>query len=243
MLEARLRSLMKAMLRRVVHLTRTAPRGLVRVGSCFFEVFPESRPLVIAGYYEHEEREAIRRFVPPDLPVVELGGSQGIVACITNRFLKNKKLHVVVEANSSVLPLLTRNRDRNRCEFEIVQAAAGIPRETVRFFPDENPLKSSALVEGSHYNDVSCISLNEIVHRRGFHGCTLICDIEGAEIGLIEAEIDVLCDRFKLLIVEFHPGISGVDTVRRTLNLLINRKFEVIWSKRHVSVLRKMAVA
>jgi FkbM family methyltransferase len=233
------RALMKQTFRRVLSLFRRGPHGLVRLGVCFFEVFPETRDLMLAGYYENEEREAIKRYLSSDLPVIELGGSQGVVACITNRVLKAKTLHVVVEANPNVIPLLTRNRDRNHCKFEVVHGAVGPSRETITFFCNDNPLMSSTQASEMQSCEVRSVTLSELVESRGFRDCTLICDIEGAEIALIDRELKTLSDRFRLLIVEFHPGISGSDEVQRNLNGLSKNGFTLIWKKRHVHVLRK----
>ena len=190
-------------------MTRRGPHGLVRLGACFFEVLPETRDLILSGYYEHEERSAIRSYLPPELPVIELGASQGVLSCVTNRLLRDRSRHIVVEANPSLLPLLARNRDRNRCRFEIVHAVAGVATGTVDFFCDTNPLKSSLFVSSAKPCPVPVMTLGELLHARGFRDCTLICDIEGAEIGLIEGSIQLLKDHFQVLIVEFHPFITG----------------------------------
>jgi FkbM family methyltransferase len=234
-------AIVRRSLRSALHLTRRTPWGLVRVGACFFEVLPETRDLILSGYYEHEEREAIRCYLPPESPVIELGASQGVVSCITNRILNDRNRHVVVEANPFLVPLLTRNRDRNRCKFEIVHAAAGSAQSAVGFFCDKDPLKSSLLISSPQCHAVSAVTLSELIHSRGFRHCTLICDIEGSEIGLIEGATQVLSDHFQLLIVEFHPGISGNQVVRETLERLRSCGFRLVSRKRHVYVLRKAA--
>jgi FkbM family methyltransferase len=233
------RALLKETLRRVVSFSRRGPRGLVRLGICFFEVFPETRDLMLTGYYENEEREAIKRYLSSNLPVIELGGSQGVVSCITNRLLKVKTSHIVVEANPNVIPLLTRNRDRNRCKFEVVHGAVGPPGETITFFCNDNPLMSSTQISNMPSCEVPSVTLSELAQSRGFRDCTLICDIEGAEMALIDRELQTLSDRFRLLILEFHPTISGPHEVQRNLDRLSRHGFTLIWKKRHVYVLRK----
>jgi FkbM family methyltransferase len=134
--------------------------------------------------------------------------------------LNDKNRHMVVEANPFLLPLLTRNRDRNRCKFEIVHAAAGSAENTVGFFCEENPLASSLLISTPKCRTVPTVTLSELIHSRGFRHCTLICDIEGAEIGLIQGETQVSSDHFQLLIIEFHPAITGIEAVQDTLERL-----------------------
>jgi len=235
----RARALLKDTLRKVVSFSRRGPHGLVRLGICYFEVFPETRDLMLTGYYENEEREAIKRYLSSDLPVIELGGSQGIVACITNRALKAKTSHIVVEANPNVIPFLTRNRDRNRCKFEVVHGAVGAPGKTITFFCNDDPLMSSTQISKMQSCEVPSVTLTELAQSRGFRNCTLICDIEGAEIALLERELETLSDRFRLLIIEFHPTITGSQEVQRNLDQLSKHGFTLIWKKRHVHVFRK----
>src|SRR5688572_27871524 len=62
--------------------------------------------------YENGERTALR-LIPSaiGLPVIELGGSIGVVACISSQHFGNPERHVVVEANPALIPVLTANRD------------------------------------------------------------------------------------------------------------------------------------
>jgi hypothetical protein len=87
--------------------------------------------------------------------------------------------------------------------------------------------------------EVPSVTLTELAQSRGFRNCTLICDIEGAEIALIERELETLSDRFRLLIIEFHPTITGSQEVQRNLDQLSKHGFTLIWKKRHVHVFRK----
>ena len=51
---------------------------------------------MVKNDYELPERTAIARYLRRDLPVVELGGSIGVVACVTNRLLKDRTADLVV---------------------------------------------------------------------------------------------------------------------------------------------------
>jgi hypothetical protein len=42
---------------------------------------------LITNQYELPERHAVVRYLRRDLPVIELGGSMGVVACVTNKLL------------------------------------------------------------------------------------------------------------------------------------------------------------
>ena len=47
------------------------------------------------GIYEVSERKLARRYIDRSLPIVEIGGSIGGVACTTNKLLANPTGHVV----------------------------------------------------------------------------------------------------------------------------------------------------
>src|SRR5580698_4591709 len=114
----------------------------VRLGRCIFslEGITDKSTLIelFTNKYEAAERQAVARYLRRDIPVVELGGSMGVVACVTNRLLKDPAAHVVVEANPLVIPQLELNRALNRCQFEIVNRAIAYEMETVTFRPSSN---------------------------------------------------------------------------------------------------------
>jgi hypothetical protein len=85
------------------------------------------------GLYEREETDLVRSYLPRDEPVIELGGSIGVVSCLTNKLLECPEDHVVVEANPVLIPTLERNREQNGCRFAIEPAAAAYGTERVDF--------------------------------------------------------------------------------------------------------------
>ena len=78
----------------LIQLWHRAPGGLARVGGCRFRVNDlddHIRVLLLMDEYEKEEREAVKRFLDPGLPVIELGGSLGVVSCVINKKLRHAK--------------------------------------------------------------------------------------------------------------------------------------------------------
>ena len=215
--------------------------GTVRVEGCRFDV---SSPLisnelkcrVFYGRYERTERELLRRHLPAGSPVVELGGGMGLVACIVNRRLQHPDQHVVVEANPQMLPLIERNRGLNSSRFELVHAAIGYDgdRMTLRLGEDLLGSRFQAADDG----DVQVIQLRDILDRRGFGTCTLICDIEGGEIDLVEHEIETLRSRVGLIVLEEHPEYCREDVRAGMFKLLTRSGFESIDALRKVHVFR-----
>ena len=63
-----------------------------------------------------------------------------------------------------------------------------------------------------------------------------MCDIEGSELEMIRAEIDTLRSRVEVFIVEFHPGISGLEPVEEVRLFLKDHGFAEEWHRHNVFV-------
>ena len=227
---------------KAMQVSRARPGGLVRMDGCVFRVEPDLRRWLLNGEYEGPERFAGKRYIRPDIPVVEFGGSVGVVSCLLNRRLKNSANHVVVEANPHTLPTLLENRNRNRCKFEILHGAVGAVGKTVRIYFGENALSSSAAASSGESVEVPALKLADILHSRGFSRCALMCDIEGSELEMIRAEMDTLRSRVEVFIVEFHPRISGLERVEEARQLLKGEGFVEVWHRQDVFAYQNSAL-
>lgn len=193
--------------------------------------------LLKTAMYELPERVAISRYLNPDLPVIELGASIGVVACTTNRRLHRKDQHVVVEANPSLIPHLAANHRRNRCGFEILHRALAYGSESVDlWFNSGNPLATSAYVNGGATVRVETVTLEQIFQRRSFEIATLICDVEGSEFDLISKEAPLLAQRVGLLILELHERLLGPDRTRQVWERLTTIGFRLMHSQHETHV-------
>ena len=221
---------------RMQRLTRTIPGGLIRMGPCLFRSDEQSRELLLEDTYEQKERFAMKRYVRPDIPVVEFGGSLGVVSCLLNRRLRNPARHVVVEANPQNLPMLLENRNRNRCKFEVLHGAAGVEGKTVRIYFGNGALTASSIATTENSVEVSGITLEEVMRDRSFDSCALVCDIEGSEIHLVRSEIATFRARVEVFIVELHPRINGREEVEDIQKFLQANGFEEVWQEGDVYV-------
>ncbi len=225
------------------------------IDGCTFSLDSRAIPtglkaLFLFNRYERAERDALRRHLDPLLPVVEFGGSLGVVACILNRLLKEPTRHVVIEANAAMLPVLEENKRRNDCQFQVMHRAIAYGAPTVTFFEDDDFLQGSVLSGRTGYEgrprrevSVTAVSLREIVDSHAFDRCTLVCDIEGAEIHLVEHELGILRDRVHTMIMETHPGAVGAESVQRMMDALQNAGFEQVGGEAETVVLRNTALS
>jgi FkbM family methyltransferase len=215
----------------------------IRIDGCTFRLKEitdgATRIELITRNYEAAERKAVARYLRRDLPVVELGGSMGVVACVTNRLLKDRKAHLVVEANPLAIPHLQHNRQLNRCQFEIVNCAIAYGAEFITFRPATNMAGSSITRPGEESPvTVDAIPLRKLVHDRGFERFGLVCDIEGLEYDLVCHEGDVLKNA-DTIIMETHARYIGEEKLRLMMTKLEQFGFKVVEEIGFVVVLQK----
>jgi len=220
------------------------PTEIVRLDGCRFTIAKDRVPanvvdLLLSDLYEEPERKALRRFLNPELPVIELGACIGVVSCLTNRRLRNPENHVVVEANPGLLPLLEQNRARNECRFEIVHAAVSPGAEAITFRVDDNILASSVHGDDGRSVTVNAVTLERLLNDHGFQQATLICDIEGAELELVKHELKTLGERVSTIIMELHDRIVGQEPTQRMLASLESAGFKIVSRDGDVVVLQK----
>lgn len=198
----------------------------VSLDGCEFDVSdpqisPRLKSRFLTHRYEPEIRHMVKHVIDRRLPLIELGGSIGVVSCISNRTLEHPEEHVVVEANPFLIPLLENNRARNGCKFTILQRAVGYatsPTMTFQRHP-ESTVSGMLAGEGGEGLPVQTVSLKEILRQFHYARACVICDIEGTEVDLIDHELETLVQAVQVFVVELHDFIVE----RRILNERIER--------------------
>jgi FkbM family methyltransferase len=215
----------------------------VRLDRCTFSLEgitdSSSRIQLITHTYEAPERRAVARYARANLPVVELGGSIGVVSCVTNKLLQNPTAHVVVEANPLAIPQLEGNRRLNNCQFEIVNRAIAYGVDSVTFRPNSSMCGNSITGDGDLSPvTVQTVRLGDLVRDRGFKRFTLICDIEGVEYDLVCQETEVLKSA-DTIIMETHDRFIGAEKTRLMMDKLAGLGFRLVEETEFVIVLRQ----
>lgn len=202
------------------------------------------RRLVIDGKYEQDERRAIERHMPADLPVIELGGSLGIISRFIASRLADTTAHVVVEANPDLVAICEANARRaaRSGPVTLVHKALSYDGPRVAFLASDDFL-SNRIASGSpgHAVEVETCALPELVALAGAEdGYCLIADIEGAEFDLFRHDREALAG-CRIAIVEIHPAIfedddrteaefwelvsaAGMRQVERTANVCVLKR-------------------
>jgi FkbM family methyltransferase len=215
----------------------------VRLDRCTFSLAAiadaSTRIELITRRYEAPERRLVARYIKRTLPVVELGGSMGVVACVTNKLLKDPSAHVVIEANPLAVPLLELNKKLNRSQFEIVNQAIAYGAASVTFHPSSNLCESSITVAGDQPAvSVPATQLCEVVRQRGFSRFNLVCDIEGLEYDLVCHEAEALKNA-AIIIMETHARFIGEEKISFTMSRLEQLGFRIVEKTGFVVVLER----
>lgn len=189
----------------------------------------EFKGRLIMGQYEEYERQIIKKYLPKHEPVIELGGSIGVVSCLINRELTSPEWHVVVEANPTLIPTLQKNRELNACHFTIVDAAIGYDGPSIAFFSNGFSLVGNVFQGGDVPVQVPTITLQAIAENAGFDRFNVVSDIEGSEIDLVQHEMDFLRAHVNLLLVETHEETPhGEEGPRIVASAMQQNNFEII---------------
>jgi len=65
----------------------------------------------------------VRKYIPRDATVLELGARYGTVSCVISQILDTPRNHVAVEPDPSVTKFLRANRDNNGGKFQVFEGA------------------------------------------------------------------------------------------------------------------------
>lgn len=156
------------------------------LGGTVFTIPPRApldlRKALRRGTYAAPKRAMIAKWLPRDLPVVELGGSYGIVSHTIRRHIAPTSQLLVVQSDPALLPLCTAN-----------VALAGHTATT--------RVIGAALAHGT-----DAPPLARLLADNGITGdFSLVCNIDGAEYDLLLHDSASLA-RCAMIVMHIHPA-------------------------------------
>ncbi len=194
-----------------------------RADGCEFEI-PRHltsrayRSCFLGNSYEAEERELIRKFICSDDSVLEIGACLGIVSCVTNKLLREKQRHVVVEGNPFCIPVIQRNREINQCSFQVENFALSNQPDVTFYLHPVYIVGGTTQRESNRPVRVPGKSLVELDARYGPFSA-LVMDVEGSELEGFEGAEETL-KNYRVVIVELHEWAIGAQKVERCREIL-----------------------
>jgi FkbM family methyltransferase len=127
--------------------------------------------------YETPERRLCQKFLLPEDDVLELGGCLGIVSCKAASKLGPRQRHVIVEANPTLIPIISTNLRRNGFHSQIVHAAIGAgDRVTFNAATHVIDSETSGEVRNERSVVVETVSASALEEKYGTFS-VLVCDI------------------------------------------------------------------
>jgi FkbM family methyltransferase len=187
------------------------------------------------GVYEAPERRMVAKWLPRDLPVVELGGSYGIVSHHIRKHISDEQKLVILEANPQLLPICRGNVDlAGQTEKTRVLGAALAYGDdpTIRFAVSDGVHDShiASTVDTGLVVDVPAVTLSSLLDREGIIGSySLVCDIEGSEFDLLLHDKAALA-RCACMVLEFHPPpfMDRGSSVSEFLRMVTEAGFTIV---------------
>jgi FkbM family methyltransferase len=178
------------------------------------------------GFYESAEIRLINKFLNPNLPVIELGGSLGIISSFILHKLNSNTSLTVVEANVFLLSTIKKNIERHNTKnisTNIIHKAIAYSNSLICMDITDDNTTSHISENDQSGTLVESIQLNKIIPEKPY---SLVCDIEGAEVAILLEDKAALKNCFQLFIELHETTYEGKYYSREDLiNLLIMNGF------------------
>lgn len=163
---------------------------------------------VFTGGYESEERWLAAKHLDWDTDVIELGAGMGYISCYVARHLDRGAELLAVEADEALVDLIETNRSLNGLDFRVCNRAYFPGRDEVGFERGDTLLLGRVERQGGG-GAVSTTTLEALAAALDAPRFNLVADIEGAELQLVETELDILRERCETMILELHEVRRG----------------------------------
>lgn len=205
------------------------------------------------GTYEDVERYFIKKYLPTEAFVIELGASIGVISC---HILEKKPVRLIsfeaVEKWAQVARETLNLNFKDPIPFEVVQLAIGAVGQSHVIFNSSSKDNLGGQISSTP-TDISMIvpaislfDLNRIYNVP--HGAWLIMDIEGMEWDIIKNQSDAL-GKYDGVIVECHKTMDDeiIITPTRIVNEFTLGGFTLIEKADHethiVAVFKRTAIS
>lgn len=163
--------------------------------------------LLVRGY-ESSEYRFVRKYLPRDCDVVELGGSLGVISCTIRRHIEAERKLVIVEADPRLAASLTRNLKLNNCERNSIVEHKAISYSgdaTVSFALGETSVSGRIAEHGAGLRtvEVDATSLSGLLETHQLTDYCLVSDIEGVEWQIVAHDFEALA-KARVIVMETH---------------------------------------
>ena len=193
---------------------------------------PKTVSGIAFGVYEYSERYLIRKWLPHDINVVELGGSIGIVSREILHRIEPERSLIVVEAIPKLAELIKKNVGSlyPTTRWQLVQAAIAYGCNDVPFVAGSEHIAGRIGRDGKGIK-LRATTLSSILQDTQLTDFSLVMDIEGAEHEVLRHDLSALA-RCQCVIAELHGEQTDKDAFCQKLQqvdlTLVERKHSVV---------------
>ncbi len=225
------------------------PINGIRIFSNSSRITDQTKASIFWRIYERAEIGFVKRYLHGNIDVIELGSSIGVVSCHILRKLGTNCKFIAVEADKELSEILENNISFNSLtkNYKIIQKAIyynDSQHMIAKYAIGQDNTSGSIAVqyemENSCIDYVQIISLSNLIAENCINEYVLICDIEGAEAGLLMNDKSSL-EKCRLMIIELHETKYGGKTVTISDMIMLakNANFRLIDRHAHVFVFKK----
>ncbi len=190
------------------------------------------------GKYESEETRMLKSILRSDDRFLELGGGLGYLSTLASK-LVTKGAVCTIEANPELINYIKLVHKTNNVTVDVLNAAITNDSNGAAPFYLRSDFWSSSLSATPKAFikriEVPLLSLKEIVSS--FKPTVIGVDIEGGEVDLFKFSIP---DHVRVVFMELHPKVTGLDPIRDLEERLsgngftVNRQQEMLLAERTV---------
>lgn len=143
--------------------------------------------------YEAVEQFLVKKYIPKDACVLELGARYGTVSCVISKVLDNPTYHVAVEPDSSVIEALTKNRNNNGGQFHIFEGVVSEKGYELGFIdPKFDFHEYGTYTKKTDTPKIKNMSFTELSNTYNLTFDCIVADCEGFFCDFVEENPDVI---------------------------------------------------
>jgi FkbM family methyltransferase len=165
---------------------------------------------------ETVEQHLANKFIKEDDIVLELGARYGSVSCVINSKLNNKMNQVVVEPDKRVWLALDKNRQKNECNFHIVNGFISKRKLDLKNLNCCRGGYGSTFFD-TNETEIPSYTLDEIKTKYGLKFNVLVADCEGFLERFFDENPECY-DELRMIIFEKdYPNKCNYDKIKKEL--------------------------
>lgn len=175
---------------------------------------------------EIDEQTDAANFIKEDDVVLEVGARYGTVSNVINTILKNKKNHVAVEPDITVIDALKKNRDNHHCDYHIFNGYISNKKKKIVYANYGTTLENyNPLLDAGKENTIEYLSYQDFKKKYNLKFNVLVVDCEGCMQELIDDIGDDIKNYDKVFFEKDYPNKTNYKYIRE---ILLENNFKIV---------------